>query len=138
MSKSDENPKSYISMMDDFNVISKKIKSAVTDSEGIIEFREDDETKAGINNLLTIMSAVSGKSIKSIVKDYEGQGYGTFKNDVAEAVVEMIRPIRGEYDRIIKDKEYLKNICEDGAQKAYSISRRTMNKVYKKVGFVQR
>lgn len=138
MSKSDENPKSYISMMDDFNVISKKIKSAVTDSEGIIEFREDDETKAGINNLLTIMSAVSGKSIESIVKDYEGQGYGTFKNDVAEAVVEMIRPIRGEYDRIIKDKEYLKNICEDGAQKAYSISRRTMNKVYKKVGFVQR
>ena len=124
--------------MDDFNVISKKIKSAVTDSEGIIEYREGDEGKAGVNNLLTIMSAVTGKSIESIVKDYEGQGYGTFKNDVAEAVVEMIRPIRGEYDRIITDKEYLKNICEDGAQKAYSISRRTMNKVYKKVGFVQR
>ena len=138
MSKSDENPKAYISMMDDFNVISKKIKSAVTDSEGIIEYREGDEGKAGVNNLLTIMSAVTGKSIESIVKDYEGQGYGTFKNDVAEAVVEMIRPIRGEYDRIITDKEYLKNICEDGAQKAYSISRRTMNKVYKKVGFVQR
>ena len=138
MSKSDENPKAYIYMMDDFNVISKKIKSAVTDSEGIIEYREGDEGKAGVNNLLTIMSAVTGKSIESIVKDYEGQGYGTFKNDVAEAVVEMIRPIRGEYDRIITDKEYLKNICEDGAQKAYSISRRTMNKVYKKVGFVQR
>lgn len=138
MSKSDENPKSYISMMDDFNIISKKIKSAVTDSEGIIEFRENDPQKAGINNLISIMASVTGKSIEDIVSDYTGQGYGVFKQDVADAVVEMIRPIREEYDRIIKDKDYLKGICADGAQKAFSISRRTMNKVYKKVGFIQK
>lgn len=137
MSKSDENPKAYISMMDDFNVIAKKIKSAVTDSEGIIEYRENDITKAGVNNLLTILSSVTGKSIETLVTEYDGQGYGALKNDTAEAVVEMIRPIRTEYDKIIQDKDYLKSICADGAQKAYSISRRTMNKVYKKVGFVQ-
>ena len=89
MSKSDENPKAYISMMDDMNVIAKKIKSAVTDSEGVIEYRENDETKAGINNLLSIMSAVTGKPIDTIVSEYSGQGYGTFKSDVAEAVVEL-------------------------------------------------
>lgn len=138
MSKSDENPKAYISMMDDFNVISKKIKSAVTDSEGVIAFREDDSEKAGINNLLTIMAAVTGRKIDDIVKDYDGKGYGIFKSDVADAVVEIIRPIRTEYDKIIQDKEYLRNICTDGAQKAYSISRKTMNKVYKKVGFIQK
>ncbi|MBR3791818.1 MAG: tryptophan--tRNA ligase, partial [Clostridia bacterium] len=73
MSKSDENEKSYISMLDDFNIIAKKIKSAVTDSEGIIEYRENDETKAGINNLLTIMSAVTGNSIDKLVSDYSGK-----------------------------------------------------------------
>ena len=136
MSKSDENPKAYISMMDDFNVIAKKIKSAVTDSEGVIEYRENDETKMGINNLLTIMSAATGKSIDDLVNEYSSQGYGTFKSDVAEAVVEMIRPIRGEYDKIIQDKEYLKKICDEGAEKAYYISRKTMSKVKKKVGFI--
>ena len=136
MSKSDENPKAYISMMDDFIVIAKKIKSAVTDSEGVIEYRENDETKSGINNLLTIMSAATGKSIDELVGEYSSQGYGTFKNDVAEAVVEMIRPIRGEYDKIIQDKDYLKKICDEGAEKAYYISRKTMTKDKKKVGFI--
>ena len=112
MSKSDPNPKGYISMMDDMNVIAKKIKSAVTDSEGVIEYRENDPTKAGINNLLSIMSAVTGRNIESIVKDYSGKGYGDFKNDVAEAVVECIRPIRNEYDKLIADKQYLMDICQ--------------------------
>ncbi|MCH5210623.1 MAG: tryptophan--tRNA ligase [Oscillospiraceae bacterium] len=136
MSKSDPNPKAYISMMDDMNVIAKKIKSSVTDSEGVIEYREGDETKAGINNLLTIMSAVTKRSIDDIVKDYAGKGYGDFKNDVAEAVVECIRPIREEYDRIIADKQYLMDICSKGAESARRISQRTLKKVYKKVGFV--
>lgn len=136
MSKSDENPKAYISLLDDMNVIAKKIKSAVTDSEGVIEYREDDETKAGINNLLSIMSAVTGRGIDDIVKDYGGRGYGDFKSDVAEAVVECIRPIRSEFDRLIADKKYLTDICEKGADRARKISRRTLNKVYKKVGFV--
>ncbi len=137
MSKSDENPKAYISMLDDFNVIAKKIKSAVTDSEGVIEYRENDETKAGINNLMTIMSAVSGKTIEEITLEYQNAGYGVFKNDVAEAVVETIRPIRAEYDKIVNDKQYLAQICEEGAQKARALSRKTMSKVYKKDGFVQ-
>lgn len=137
MSKSDENPKAYISMLDDMNIIAKKIKSAVTDSEGVIEYRENDETKAGINNLLSIMSSVTGREIKDIVSDYSGKGYGDFKADVAEAVVEAIRPIRNEYDKIVKDKAYLAAICTDGAEKARRLSQRTLRKVYKKVGFVQ-
>ena len=136
MSKSDENPKAYISMMDDMNVIAKKIKSAVTDSEGVIEYREGDDLKAGINNLISIMSAVTGKSVDTIVSEYSGKGYGAFKSDVAEAVVECIRPIREEYDRISKDKAYLQGICEQGAEKAIKIADRTLKKVYKKVGFV--
>lgn len=136
MSKSDPNPKSYISMMDDMNVIAKKIKSAVTDSEGKVEYREGDDTKAGINNLISIMSAVTGKSIEDIVSDYQNQGYGVFKQDVAEAVVECIRPIREKYDKLINDKAYLNGICKNGAENARRISQRTLNKVYKKVGFV--
>ncbi len=136
MSKSDENPKAYISMLDDFNIISKKIKSAVTDSEGIIEYRENDETKAGINNLLTIMSAVTGDSIEKIVSNYSGKGYGDFKADVAEAVVEHIRPIRERYDQLSQDKSYLVDIYTKGAERANKIAQRTLNKVYKKIGFI--
>jgi len=137
MSKSDENPKAYISLLDDLNVIEKKIKSAVTDSEGVIEYRPDDETKAGINNLLTIMSAVTGKDIDKIVEEYQGKGYGDFKKNVAEAVVEEIRPIRARYDELSNDKQYLVDICEKGAIEASKIAGRTLSKVYKKVGFVQ-
>ncbi len=136
MSKSDENPKAYISMLDDFNVISKKIKSAVTDSEGVIEYRENDETKAGINNLLTIMSAVTKNPIEKIVADYSSKGYGEFKSDVAEAVVEHIRPIREKYDQLSEDKAYLVDIYTKGAQRANRIAQRTLNKVYKKIGFI--
>ncbi len=137
MSKSDENPKAYISILDDFNVMAKKIKSAVTDSEGIIEYRENDETKAGINNLLCIMSAVTGRNIEEIVSDYSGKGYGDFKADVAEAVVECIRPIRTRYDELSNNKDYLVGIYEKGAEKANAMAQRTLRKVYKKVGFVQ-
>lgn len=136
MSKSDENPKAYISMLDDFSVIAKKIKSAVTDSEGIVEYREGDETKAGINNLLTVFSAVTGKSIKSIEEIYRTSGYGKFKTDLAEAVVEHIRPIRERYDALSGDKAYLEEIYKTGAEKAEYIAEKTLKKVYKKVGFL--
>lgn len=136
MSKSDPNPKGYISMLDDVNVIAKKIKSAVTDSEGVVEFRDGDETKAGINNLMTIFSAVTGKSYDEITKEYTGLGYGAFKTDVAEAVVEHIKPIREEYDRLSGDKTYLEGIYKSGAEKAEAIASRTVRKVYKKVGFL--
>lgn len=136
MSKSDPNPKGYISMMDDFNVISKKIKSAVTDSEGVIEYRPDDENKAGINNLLNIMAVMTNSTPEAVAKSFEGQGYGTFKSVVADAVVEGIRPIREEYDRIIKDKAYLEDVCKKGAETSSRIAQRTLKKVYKKIGFV--
>ena len=136
MSKSDENPKAYISILDDFSVISKKIKSAVTDSEGVIEYRKDDDEKAGINNLLTIMAAVTGKTPEQIAAEYSGKGYGVFKNDVAEAVVEEIRPIREAYDKLSGDKQYLAEIYKKGAETAGRIAQRTLKKVYKKVGFV--
>ena len=136
MSKSDPNPKSFISMMDDFNVISKKIKSAVTDSEGIIEYRPDDDAKAGINNLLSIMAVMTDTTPEAVAKSFDGQGYGTFKSAVAEAVVESIRPIREEYDRIIKDKAYLQGIYKSGAESASRIAQRTLKKVYRKVGFI--
>lgn len=136
MSKSDPNPKAFISMMDDFNVISKKIKSAITDSEGKIEYRPDDDTKAGVNNLISIMAAVTGKAPEAIADEFAGKGYGDFKGAVAEAVVETIRPIREEYDRIIKDKAYLQGIYRSGAETAGRIANRTLKKVYKKIGFV--
>ncbi len=136
MSKSDPNPKGYISMLDEFNTIAKKIKSAVTDSEGVVEYREGDETKAGINNLMTIYSAVTGKSYDRITKEYSGLGYGAFKGDVADAVVEHIKPIREEYDRLSGDKAYLEGIYKSGAEKAEAIASRMVRKVYKKVGFL--
>lgn len=136
MSKSDPNPKGFISMLDDLNVIAKKIKSAVTDSEGVIEYRENDPSKAGINNLLSIMSAVTETPIETLAQEYRAMGYGDFKSNVAEAVVECIRPIREEYDRIVSDKKYLIDICAKGAEMSQRIANRTLNKVYKKVGFV--
>lgn len=137
MSKSDANPKAYISLLDDFSVIAKKIKSAVTDSEGVVEYRENDVTKAGINNLITIFSAVTGREIDDIVNEYSGVGYGNFKSDVAEAVVEHIRPIRERYDQLTGDKVYLEAIYQSGAEKAKRISGKTLTKVYKKIGFLQ-
>ena len=136
MSKSDANPKAFISMMDDFNVIAKKIKSAMTDSEAVIEYRPDDDAKAGVNNLLSIMAVMTNSTPEQVAKDFEGQGYGTFKAAVADAVVEGIRPIRAEYDRIIKDKACLQDIYRSGAESAHRMADRTLKKVYKKVGFV--
>lgn len=136
MSKSDPNPKGYISMLDDFSVIAKKIKSATTDSEGIIEYREGDPEKAGINNLLSIMSAISGKTPDEVAKDYQGKGYGDFKKDVAEAVVEHIRPIREKYDDLSNNKDYLVGIYEESAKRAEKLAFKTISKVKKKVGFI--
>ena len=136
MSKSDPNPKGYISMLDDFSVIAKKIKSATTDSEGIIEYREGDPEKAGINNLLSIMAAISGKTPEDVAMDYQGKGYGDFKKDIAEAVVEHIRPIRERYDDLSKNKDYLVSVYEKGAERAGKLAFRTISKVKKKVGFI--
>lgn len=132
MSKSDDNPKSYISMLDEPNVIMKKIKSAVTDSEACVKYAEG---KDGINNLMTIYSCCTGKSFEEIEKEFDGKGYGDFKTAVGEAVVAELAPVQARYKEIVADKKYLEECMKNGADLATRISQRTLNKVMKKVGF---
>ncbi len=134
MSKSDDNPKSYISMLDEPNVIMKKIKSAVTDSEACVRYAEGKE---GINNLMTIYSCCTGKSYDEIEKEFEGKGYGDFKTAVGEAVCQELAPIQARYKELIADKKYLEECMKKGAEMATRISQRTLDKVMKKVGFYQ-
>ena len=133
MSKSDENIKATIFLLDPPETIIKKFKSAVTDSEAEVVYREG---KDGINNLMSIYSSVTGKSFEEIQNDFAGKGYGDFKTAVGETVAEELRPIREEYDRLMADKAYLESCYRDGAQKARTISQRTLDKVYKKIGFL--
>jgi tryptophanyl-tRNA synthetase len=135
MSKSDSNPKGYISIVEDASSIAKKIKSAVTDSDARVC---RGEGKEGIENLLNILSSVTGESIDSIEARFEGRGYGEFKNEVAEAVVEALRPIKEKYDLYLKDKAYLESVYKKGAEIASYLADRTLSKVHKKIGFVQR
>ncbi|MCH5190747.1 MAG: tryptophan--tRNA ligase [Oscillospiraceae bacterium] len=131
MSKSDPNPRSFISMLDDDNVIVKKIKSAVTDSEAKVRYAEG---KDGINNLMGIYSCCTGKSYEEIEKEFEGKGYGDFKAAVAEAVVNELRPVKEEYHRLMSDKAYLNECAKNGAEKAERLARRTLLKAMKKTG----
>lgn len=133
MSKSDPNPKSYISVFDAPDVISKKIKSAVTDSEGSVRFADGKE---GINNLMGIYACCTGLTNEQIEADFAGKGYGDFKAAVAEAVIEELRPIRERYERYSNDKAYLKEVAAQGAERASRVANRTLQKVMKKIGFV--
>ena len=134
MSKSDENENAYILLIDDEDTIRRKIKRSVTDSVGIVQYSDE---QPGIKNLLNIYSKLSDKSIDEIVTMYEGKGYGDFKADVAEVIVEALRPIRERYEEILKDKEYLESVYAKGAQRAEAQARKTLRKVYKKVGLYQ-
>ena len=131
MSKSDPNPKAYISLLDDINVIKKKIKSAVTDSDGFIKY--DVENKPGISNLLTILSCVTNTSIDELVEKYKDSNYATFKEDVANAVAEEIMPIQKKYNEIINSK-YLDEVLDNGRNYANYLANKKLNKVYNKVG----
>ncbi|PLS34013.1 tryptophan--tRNA ligase [Carnobacterium maltaromaticum] len=131
MSKSDDNQKGFISMLDDPASIRKKIKSAVTDSSGVIEF--DVENKPGISNLLTIYSAFSGETIESITPRYEGVGYGTFKEDLAEAVIAVMEPIQERYHALLKSDE-LDEILDAGAKHANAVANKTLKKMQNAVG----
>jgi len=133
MSKSDENPNACIFILDDTDTIIRKFKRAVTDSDSEIRYAEG---KDGINNLMTIFSAVTGDSFEKIERDFAGKGYGEFKLAVGEAVSEALRPVRENFARLMQDKEYLKKCYSEGAQKALSISQKTLSKAYRKVGFV--
>lgn len=135
MSKSAENPNGSIFMTDDRDTVIRKFKRAVTDSGNEIKF--DPENKPGVSNLLTIYAAFSGKAIEQAEADFQGKGYGELKLAVGETVADKLAPVQSEQLKILADKEYLSSVLANGAQKAYGTARRTLSKVYKKVGFYQ-
>ncbi|OES44035.1 tryptophan--tRNA ligase [Domibacillus iocasae] len=126
MSKSDLNQKAFITLLDDSKQIEKKIKSAVTDSDGVVKY--DKENKPGVSNLLSIYSALEGISIADLEKQFDGKGYGDFKQAVADVVVKHLSPIQERYHELI-DSEELDRILDEGAEKA----RRTAGKTLKKM-----
>ncbi len=133
MSKSDENVNSWIAVLDKPEDIIRKVNRAVTDSEARVCIGEN---KAGINNLMGIHSVITGKSFDEITAEFEGKGYGDFKKAVGEAIVEELRPIRENYERIVKDKASLEALYKSGAEKAERIAYRTLGKAMKKIGFI--
>jgi tryptophanyl-tRNA synthetase len=156
MSKSDTNANAYILITDDKDTIIRKFKRAVTDSQGGVYYTppHTDETtstddtggaeasitisgREGINNLITIYSAVTDLTFEQIEKDFAGKGYGDFKLAVGEAVADKLEPVRTEFARLIADKAFLKEKYTEHAAKALRLSQRILDKVYKKVGFVK-
>ena len=135
MSKSAADPKGLINLMDEPAQISKKIKSAVTDTDGEIRF--DQANKPGVSNLLGIYSSLSGKSIESIVSSLAGQGYGALKSEVADAVIATLDPIRVRANELLSDKAELDRLLAKGAAKANEIAEETLAKVYDRLGFVK-
>jgi tryptophanyl-tRNA synthetase len=138
MSKSENEDTGRVLLMDDPAFIMKQFKRAITDSDTENCVRYDKENKPGVSNLMTIYSAVTGKTFDEIETEFAGCGYGKFKPAVGEAVVETLRPIREETQRLLKDKAYLESVYRDGAQKASYVAEKTLRKVYKKVGFLPR
>lgn len=132
MSKSDPNPKAYVAVLDPRDTVIKKFKSAVTDSGSGI-YRADD--KEGISNLMTIYGAVTGKNDEEIVREFDGKGYGDFKLAVGETVADTLAPVRERFDTLMADKAYLTKCYTEGGEKAMHFSKRTLDKVYKKIGF---
>ena len=133
MSKSDENVNAWVAVLDKPDTIMKKFKRAVTDSEAEVRVGEG---KDGINNLIGIMSAVTGKTSDEITAEFEGKGYGDFKTAVAEAVIEEVKPIQERFDDYIKNKDYLAEQYRKSAEIALKISQRTLDKAMKKIGFI--
>lgn len=134
MSKSDENDKNYIALLDPLDVAASKIKRAVTDSGTTVEY---DESRPGISNLVTIYSSLTNDSFDAIRDRYSGKGYAEFKADLAEIVVEWLRGLQDKYNAIIHDKAYLEGLLNKGAEHARARANRTLKKVYRKVGFIQ-
>jgi tryptophanyl-tRNA synthetase len=134
MSKSDPNPKSYITLLDPPDTIIKKFRSAVTDSEASVHAAPGKE---GIVNLMGIYSAVTGKSFEEIEAEFAGKGYGDFKTAVGEAVAATLSPIQERYQQYMADKAYLEQCYTKGNEIATSLAMRTLDKVYKKVGFLK-
>ncbi len=132
MSKSEENPKGTIDLLDDPAAARKKIMSAVTDSLGIIKY--DPENQPGISNLLTIQSVLSGESIESIVARYEGKGYGELKKEIGQTVFDFLTNLQAKYKEIIASGK-VNEVLKEGAIKASRIADKKVDKVYRKIGF---
>ena len=133
MSKSDENVNGFVSLLDPRDTVIKKFKRAVTDSEACVRFADG---KDGINNLMTIYSCATGKTMEEIEREFEGKGYGDFKMAVGEAVADVLDPIQAEYNRLISDKAYLEELYRVSAEKASRIARKTVSKVMRKIGYI--
>ncbi|WP_088815414.1 MULTISPECIES: tryptophan--tRNA ligase [Listeria] len=131
MSKSDENIKSAIYLLDPPSTIRKKIKSAVTDSSGVVQY--DKESKPGISNLLSIYSALTGEMVSAIEEKYAGKGYGDFKSDLAELVVQELEPIQTRYEDFLQSDE-LDRILDEGAEKARFVANKTLKKMENAIG----
>lgn len=135
MSKSDSNEDSYILLLDNGDAIRRKIKRAVTDSEGVVAYNDQQK---GLKNLIDIYSAFTNEGIDTIVARYNGKGYGVFKEDLSEVVAEGLRPIQERYKDLINNKDYLEKVYKEGAEKAEYRAMKTLRKVYKKIGFIPR
>lgn len=133
MSKSDENPNASVWVLDDRDTIIRKFKRAVTDSETEVCAREG---KDGIINLMSIYGAVTDKTFEQIEEEFRGKGYGDFKLAVGEAVADKLAPMQDEYKRLYADKGYIESCMKQGTEKAFKVSRKTLQKVQKKVGFI--
>ncbi|MFT4263901.1 MAG: tryptophan--tRNA ligase [Nocardioides sp.] len=134
MSKSASSPNGLIDMLDDPTVSAKKIRSAVTDSEAEVRF--DEVAKPGVSNLLRIFSALSGVSIEKLEADYAGKGYGVFKSDLADVVVDVVTPFRARTHELLDDRTELDGVLARGAERARAVASKTLADVYDRVGFV--
>ncbi|EHK2345139.1 tryptophan--tRNA ligase [Clostridium perfringens] len=135
MSKSDANPNGFILIMDEPNVIRKKISRAVTDSIGVVNYTDE---QPGVKNLINILCAIKGYTPEKVVKMYDGKGYAEFKNDVAEAIVEELAPVQEKVKALLGDKKVLEEIYKKGAEKANYAAMKTLRKMQKKIGLIPR
>ena len=133
MSKSDENVNAFVAILDDRDTVIRKFKRAVTDSEASVRFSKD---KPGVSNLITVYSAVTGKTVAEVEREFEDKGYGDFKLAVGEAVADELAPIKEKYEKIIADKAELERIFREGDARAEAVARKTYFKAMKKMGFV--
>ena len=134
MSKSDENVNAVVYILDDRDTIIRKFKRAVTDSDSVIKYVEG---KDGINNLISIYSCYTGKTIEEIEREFDGRGYGEFKLAVGEVCADALAPVQQKYNEILADKVYLEQVMKNGADEASYYARKTLSKFKKKLGFVQ-
>ena len=132
MSKSDDNQKNFISLLDEPNVAAKKIKSAVTDSDGIVKY--DKENKPGISNLLVIYSSITGQTVEELEAQYEGKGYGDFKTDLSEEVKRFLTDFQEKYNYFYENKDILDEILDQGRDKASKVANKTLKKMENAMG----